>query len=72
MVSIGFNIYFLATQPKNAGGIFNRCKYSILEVKAESENYGTSYGSGEIVASDGTNYCNKRTCNNLFKVEYNL
>ena len=28
MVSLGFNIYFLATKPKSASGIFNTCKLS--------------------------------------------
>ena len=53
MVSLGFNIYFLATKPKSASGIFNTCKLSIVELKAESENIGTSYGSAEIISDDG-------------------
>ena len=53
MVSLGFNIYFLATKPKSASGIFTTCKLSIVELKAESENIGTSYGSAEIISDDG-------------------
>ena len=53
-VSLGMNIYFLATKPLTAGGIFNSCVQSILEIKAESESVGSSYGTGEIISSDGT------------------
>mgnify|MGYP002674471342 CR=1 FL=1 len=54
VVSLGLNIYFLVTEPKSAGDIFNDCQESVLEIKAESETIGTSYGSGEIINKDGT------------------
>lgn len=54
MVSLGFNIYFLATKPKSASGIFNSCKASILEIKAETEDVGISYGTAELISTDGT------------------
>lgn len=54
MISLGFNIFFLATRPQTAGGIFNSCKFSIVELKAESENVGISYGSAVIISDDGT------------------
>lgn len=54
VVSLGLNIYFLATKPLSAGGIFNSCKSSILEIRAETEDVGVSYGSGVIVANNGT------------------
>lgn len=54
MISLGFNIFFLATRPQTAGGIFNSCKFSIVELKAESENIGISYGSAVIISDDGT------------------
>lgn len=53
-ISLGLNIYFLATKPKSAGGIFNVCKASVVELKAETETVGTSYGTGEIINKDGT------------------
>ena len=54
LLSLGLNIYFLATKPKSASGIFNSCKSSILEIRAETEDVGVSYGSGVIVANNGT------------------
>lgn len=54
MVSLGFNIFFLATKPKSASGIFNTCKLSIVELKAESENVGISYGTAVVISDDGT------------------
>lgn len=53
MLSLGFNIYFLATTPKTASGVFNVAKDSVVEIKAETEDVGISYGSGVIVYSDG-------------------
>ncbi len=53
MVSLGLNIYFLATRPFTASSIFNMCQNSIIEIKAETESIGTSYGTGEIIAEDG-------------------
>lgn len=54
VVSLWLNIYFLVTEPKSAGDIFNDCQGSVIEIKAESETIGTSYGSGEIINKDGT------------------
>ena len=53
MLSLALNIYFLATKPENASGVFNKAKNSVVEVKAETEDVGTSYGTGVIVSSDG-------------------
>lgn len=52
--SLGLNIYFLATKPEKASGIFNMCQNSVVEIKAKTESVGTSYGTGEIISSDGT------------------
>ena len=54
LLSLGFNIYFLATKPKAPSGIFNSVKDGVLEIKAESENVGISYGSAVIISGDGT------------------
>ncbi len=54
VVSLSLNIYFLATKPKTASGIFNICKESVVELKAETASYGTSYGTGEIIDKNGT------------------
>ena len=54
MISLGFNIFFLATKPQTASGIFNACKFSIFELKAESENVGISYGTAVVISNDGT------------------
>lgn len=40
--------------PLKASGIFNSVKDSVLEIKAESEDIGTSYGSAIIVSNNGT------------------
>ena len=52
-VSLGFNIYLIATKPINASGIFNMTKNSVVEIKAETDGIGVSYGSGVIVSDDG-------------------
>ena len=54
VASLGLNVYFLATKPLSAGGIFNSCKASILEIKAETEDVGVSYGTAELISKDGT------------------
>ena len=33
--------------------VYNKCIYNVVEVKAESENIGESFGTGEIISSDG-------------------
>lgn len=53
LVSLGFNIYYIATKPLSAGGVFSLTKDSVVEVKAEKEGVGVSYGSGVIVSDDG-------------------
>lgn len=53
MVSLGFNIYFSATKPLSASSVFNMCQNSVIEIKAETENVGTSYGTGELISLDG-------------------
>lgn len=53
ILSLGFNIYFLATKPKEPSGIFNNIKDNILELKAETETIGTSYGSAILISKDG-------------------
>lgn len=53
LISIGFNIYFCATKPLDAGGVFNATKSAVVEVKANTDDIGTSYGSGVIVDSAG-------------------
>lgn len=52
-MSLGFNIYFIATKPIDASGIFNMSKNSVVEIKAETDGIGVSYGSGVIVSNDG-------------------
>ena len=54
MVSFGFNIYFFATKPISASGIFSICQNSVVEIKAETDDVGASYGTGVIFANDGT------------------
>ena len=53
VASLGLNIYFLATKPLSASGIFNSCKASILEIKAETVDIGVSYGTAELISKDG-------------------
>lgn len=38
---------------KNATDIYDECIYNVVEVKAESESVGESFGTGEIISSDG-------------------
>ena len=54
VANLAWNIYFLATKPLSAGGIFNISKDSVVEIMAETEDVGVSYGSGVIVAKNGT------------------
>lgn len=54
VANLAWNIYFLATKPLSAGGIFNISKDSVVEIIAETEDVGISYGSGVIVNKDGT------------------
>lgn len=54
VISLGLNIYFFATKPLSADSIFNSCKASILEIRAETEDVGVSYGTAELISTDGT------------------
>lgn len=36
-----------------ANAVYNQCIYNVVEVKAESENIGESFGTGEIISLDG-------------------
>lgn len=54
VANLAWNIYFLAATPEKAGGIFNISKDSVVEIMAEAEDVGISYGSGVIVNKDGT------------------
>lgn len=36
-----------------ANDIYKQCMYNVVEVKAESETVGESFGTGEIISSDG-------------------
>lgn len=54
ITSFGLNVYFLATKPLSVSGIFIFTKDSILEIKAETEDVGISYGTAIIVSDDGT------------------
>ncbi len=53
IVSFGFNIYFFATKPLSASGIFDIAKNSVVEIMAETDDVGMSYGSGVIVSNNG-------------------
>lgn len=54
-----FSLLFivLATSLQNnnltANDIYDRCVYNVVEVKAETDNIGTSYGTGEVISSNG-------------------
>jgi S1-C subfamily serine protease len=54
VANLAWNIYFLATTPPSASGIFNIAKDSVVEIMAETEDIGVSYGSGVVVNKDGT------------------
>lgn len=54
VASLGLVIYLLTTKPLSANNIFNSCELSILELKAETEGVGISYGTAELISSDGT------------------
>lgn len=36
-----------------ANDIYNKCIYNVVEIKSESESVGESFGTGEIISSDG-------------------
>lgn len=37
----------------SAEEIYNKCLYNVVEVKAESENAGESFGTAEIISDSG-------------------
>lgn len=47
------NILFLSVIKTN-DNILDLCQASVVEIKAETKNIGTSYGTGEIISSNGT------------------
>ena len=60
--------------PKNkeftASDVYEECLYNVVEVKAASENVGESFGTGEIVSTDGKIITND-TRSNIFAIGRN-
>ena len=54
IVSIIFNVLLIVKSDKKAEHIFNNSIYSIVEIKASSEDVGESFGTAEFIGSDGT------------------
>ncbi len=55
ITSIAFNIFFaIKTSGKTDEQIFNNSIYSIVEIKASTEDVGDSFGTAEFISSDGT------------------
>ena len=54
VISFVFSVYLFATKPKTSISVFDMCKDSVVEIKAETEDIGASYGTGEIISKDGT------------------
>ena len=46
-------VFLLSDNTKSATDIYNECIYNVVEVKAQSEDVGESFGTGEIISSDG-------------------
>lgn len=47
-------LYFVSrNESLSATDIYNTCLNNVVEIKAESENIGESYGTGEIITTDG-------------------
>ncbi len=53
IISFGLNMFFLSTKPLSASGIFYLCKNSVVELRAQSDEIGTSFGTAEIITNDG-------------------
>ena len=55
MISVlAVTLYFVPHRESlTATDIYNNCLNNFVEIKAENENIGTSYGTGEIITSDG-------------------
>lgn len=52
IVSIALHFVLNGT-PLTATEIYDQSLYSVVEVKAESESVGESFGTGEVISSDG-------------------
>lgn len=45
--------FFPYAEKPTATKVYNDCLYNVVEVKAESEQIGQSFGTGELISSDG-------------------
>ena len=46
-------VFLFSDNTKSATDIYNERIYNVVEVKAQSEDVGESFGTGEIISSDG-------------------
>ena len=55
IITLIINLFFIIKKDNPSGSqLFNNSAYSVVEVKAETENVGESYGTAEFIKSDGT------------------
>ncbi len=55
IITLIINLFFIIKKDNPSGRqLFNNSAYSVVEVKAETENVGESYGTAEFIKSDGT------------------
>lgn len=54
IVCLLINLLFITNTKPTAQNIFNNSVYSVVEVKAVTENVGESFGTAEFIKSDGT------------------
>ena len=55
VASIAFNIFLaIKTSSQNDEQVFSNSIYSIVEIKASTEDVGESFGTAEFIGSDGT------------------
>jgi len=54
LLNLGFNIYIFVTGNISTGDIFINSMESVVEIKAETESVGTSYGTAIAINNDGT------------------
>ncbi len=52
VVSVVLHFFPYSGKP-TANEVYNNCLYNVVEVKAESEQIGESFGTGEIISADG-------------------
>ncbi len=52
VTSVGLH-FFPYNKTPTAKEIYNECLYNVVEVKAESDQIGQSFGTGEIISADG-------------------